>query len=482
MYLNQLKNVINSNLSNTGDSTFDKNDTLVNTGSVLHIWGTIGQITHLDVFQTYILMTFLTGIFTFLCMYSFIKLISINARISLLTTILIYLIVIKDSIGRPSPTQLTLWVVFILITLIYQQTTMYKKSSFLLSLILYLILILSNPFYAIFIFMYFTFMLVQSYKNISPAVVMNYFFILLISLIYYFNLDSSVTYSEMLTRFGVLKDRFPGALNLTFVLFVLSIILIALILKKKDANYKFLFVLVISCLFALNSQMFTGVFFEAESHFSYLVKTVIALSLVYLLNLSQIYLLNPNLCVVIFIFIALSLLYSITAKNVDIVEYTSKEKKLVLALQNQKYSGTIFLIKGVKNYDLLDYIPLYTDVKPFWSSVKYSDLISDQELLRRFACTLESDYSFKSFLKDYRIIFAHKYINESQRYPRWDWFQSITGGDKFSTINSRIEKSKAQDYVYLLNYSKKFCSPKTFEYEVDYILSDQLKIIKVSDK
>lgn len=480
MYLNQLKNVISSNLNWTGNFALDKNEALINTGSVLNIWGTVGRITNLDVFQTYVLMTFLTGILTFLCMYSFVKLVIKDSRLSLIVTVLIYLIIIKDSIGRPSPTQLTLWIVFILITIIYKQSIMYKKSSFVLVISLYLILILSNPFYAIFILIYFTFLIVLRYKKSSPLLILNYFFIVSLSLIYYLNLESSVKYNEMLIRFGILNDRFPGAFNLTITLLILSLILMRLILKRQDETYNFLFVLIISCLLSLNSQILTGVFFEAESHFSYLVKTVIAISLVYLLNVTKFYKLIPNLLIPIFVFTGLFLLYSVASRSVDIVDYTSKEKQLLSVLQNPKYSESIFLIKGVKNYDLLDYVSLYTSVKPFWSPVIYADPISDQEILQRFSCTVESNYLFRNFLQDYKPIFAHKYINEFQRYPKWDWLQSITGGEKFFTIQSRIERSKAQDYTFLMNYKNNYCLPNTFEYKVDYILDDQLKIIKVS--
>jgi hypothetical protein len=172
-------------------------------------------------------------------------------------------------------------------------------------------------------------------------------------------------------------------------------------------------------------------------------------------------------------------IYSITTRDTNFIQYTNKEEQIISILQDEKYSGSVFLIKGVNNFDFLDYAPLYTDIKLFWNPVKYSESITDNEILQRFSCTLESDYTFSSFLQDYRSLFAHKYLNEFGRYPKWDWFRNITNGDKFHTIRSKINQSKFQQYSRLIEYKDNNCLPKTFIYKVDYILNNQLKITEV---
>jgi hypothetical protein len=479
MYLNQLKNVIMSNQNSTGYVASNNNDTVISTGSILHIWGTLGRLANLDVFQTYILMTILTGIVTFLCMYALVKLINKDAKTSLLITILTYSFILKDSIGRPSPTQLSLWLVFLLIFLIYKFSSTNKINIAILILFFYIILIVSNPFYALFISIYFTLIVTQRYKNITGPLISSYLATIFISLIYYLSIDRSKTTIEMHSRFGVLYDRFPGAFRLTFILLVFLLLVTILVIKSRNSTHIFILILSISSLLALNSQIFTGVFFEAESHFHYLIEILIFISVCYFILNNGYYRMKSLTLITVLATIVLWQIYSITTRDTIFIQYTNKEKQIISMLQDEKYSGSVFLIKGLNNFDFLDYAPLYTDIKLFWNPTKYSESITDNEILQRFSCTLESDYTFSDFLQDYRSLFAHKYLNEFERYPKWDWFRNITNGDKFITLRSKINQSKSQQYSRLIEYKNNNCLPKTFKYKVDYILNNQLKITEV---
>jgi hypothetical protein len=484
MYLNQLKIIIDSSTyPNQIYNEFNHdNKVLTQSGSLLQLWGSLGGFLNLQVFQLYIVMTLLTGVLTYLSL-NFLLSNFIKEKInSLLLTSVCCLVVIKDSIGRPSPTQLTLWLVFLSIGSILRFNSSKKNYLLFVSLFAYIIIILTNPFYAIFMIFIASLIILSQRKNLNQKFLVFYSALILISIYYYFSLDALKSQPEIQLRFGVLFDRLPGAFRLSITLFLLICIGMYLYLKSKDCNYKYLNIILIASLLALNSQVFTGIVFEAESHFQLLLKINIFIFLAYISN-SYInrFRVASALYISIVVILTFQLLFNYS-NRLDPTPYSHKEKHIISLLQNKMYKDSIFLIRNFKNNDLLDYLPIYAGIDLYWNSIMAADSISDSELLSRFACTIDLNYSFEDFNRDYRVIFGHKFINEFQRYPKWDRFSNLPGVINFDELKSEIEKEKSREYLFLMNEVKNQCVVQKYRYKIDFVLESDFRITKISSQ
>jgi hypothetical protein len=484
MYLNQLKIIIDSSTyPNQIYNEFNHdNNVLSQSGSLLQLWGSLGSFLNLQVFQLYIVMTLLTGVLTYLSLNFLLSNFIKENRNSILLTSICYLVVIKDSIGRPSPTQLTLWLVFLSLGSILRFNSSKKNYLLFVSLFAYIIIILTNPFYAIFMIFIASLIILSQRKNFDQKFLVFYSVLMLISIYYYFSLDVLDSQREMQIRFGVLFDRLPGAFELSMTLFLLICIGMYLYLKSKDGNYKYLNVILIASLLALNSQVFTGIVFEAESHFQLLLKINIFIFLSYI---SNIYINRFRVASALYISIVIILTFQLLfnfSNRLDPTPYSHKEKHIISLLQNRMYKDSIFLIRNFKNNDLLDYLPIYTGIDLYWNSIMATYPISDSELLSRFACTIDSKYSFADFNRDYRVIFAHKFINEFQRYPKWNRLSNLLGIRNFDELESEIEREKAREYLFLMNEVKNQCVVQKYRYKIDFVLESDFRITKINSQ
>jgi hypothetical protein len=301
--------------------------------------------------------------------------------------------------------------------------------------------------------------------------------------LFYFLYATNVSEIDFETkrRFGVTYDRFPGAFKLTLSSLILSLISLFQFLKSKKQIYLVTTFITISNFFAINSQIFTGMLFEQESHYRHISWSLLFLCFcVIVLNTFDLKWLIYNfklIALVIFLFY-LQVFYSVAQINTkEFGAWTAKENKILTILQKKDYDKAVILASSSVNPDLLDALHLYSNTYIYWAPIIYAEPISDKEILNRFACTVNSDYNFIKFKNDYSLLFAHKFINEYQRELRWNFLNKYLNRPEINI--TKYEKAIAEDYNYLNLVFKNECSKGIYRYKVDFILNEDLEIKKL---
>ena len=484
MYLGRLKPFIEGNYFGS-DLLFEKaNDGyVIGTGLIFWFWGSLGNFLKLDIFQVYILMTFITALISFISLYFLVSAVIENIKWNFIVTSLINLLVLKAMYGRPSPVQLTIWISFLFIAFIIRYMSSSKNKYLIYSFVAFVAILLTNPFYAILLMFLYVCVAIYSNKNISRLFTFIFSASIVMCLLY-FSYATGVSEIDFETkrRFGVTYDRFPGAFNLTVTSLILFLISLFQFLRSKKQIYLVTTFITISNFFAINSQIFTGVLFEQESHYWHISWSLLFLCFcVIMLNTFNLKWLIYNfklITLVIFLFY-LQVFYSVAQINTEqFGAWTTKENQIITELQKKKYDKSVILVSSSVNPDLLDSLHLYSNSFVYWASIIYAEPISDKEILNRFACTVDSDYSFSKFRNDYSLLFAHKFINEYQRELRWNFLNRHLNRPEVNRI--KYEKAIAEDYNYMNLVFKNECSKGLYRYKVDFILNEDLELKKLA--
>jgi hypothetical protein len=486
MYLGRMKPFIEGN--NFGsDLLFEKADDgyVIGTGLIFWFWGGIGNFLKLDIFQAYILMIFITALVSFISLYFLVSTVIDNKKWNFIVTSLINLLILKAMYGRPSPVQLTIWISFLFIALIIRYISLDKNKYLIYSFVAFVAILLTNPFYAILLM--FIFACVALYRNKNSSRFFTFIFsVSIVMCLFYFSYATGVSEIDFETkrRFGVTYDRFPGAFNLTCASLILFLISLFQFLKSKKQIYLITTFIAISNFFAVNSQIFTGILFEQESHYWLISWSLLFLCFcVILLNTFDLKRLIYNfklIALVIFLFY-LQVFYSVAQINTkEFGAWTAKENKIITILQKKDYDKAVILVNSSVNPDLLDSLHLYSNTYIYWAPIMYAEPISDKEILNRFACTVNSDYNFSKFRNDYSLLFNHKFINEYQRELRWNFLNKYLNRPEIDI--TKYEKAIAEDYNYLNLVFKNECSKGIYRYKVDFILNEDLELKKLGSE
>ena len=371
-------------------------------------WGEICKLFAFGIFETYLVMTFLTGLITFISINSLLEVLEIKPKVRLLFTPFIAISGIGFGLGRPSPTQLTLWILIFGLTKSFEE-----KRKYLWLNLFGILLILTNPMYAIFYLTLLSlrFMVARDFSlvtfcKLSP---------LLISTGMYVLNERKLSDQEVMARFGLVATHLPGAVRPTLqLLLVLSIILLISRIKKIQI-LKNLSLLITALLFALNSQIVTGKVFEMESHFRYTTNLILCLSvLVCLKEVIPQEITKGFLSLTLILAICISLVIN-WPSAINARLYTKGEIQLLKSLQARKYRDKIFLIKQSQiERDLYMTLPLNTHIKLYWHpDIPFYNL-SDNEILERFGCTIDTKYNLGDFENDKALLYGHKFENLKQ--------------------------------------------------------------------
>lgn len=486
MYLSKLQNFLDGELNySTGILKRTETDqNLGGLGQLFRIWGELGRLLNLNIFTLYLIMIFISSILTYLAIYSLLSNLNLTYKKNVLLTTLISFTILGVSLGRPSPNQLTLWSAILFISGILRLKKSYKFDFFIL-FISFLYTYLTNPFY--FILIVFLFLMIAT----NQRKYLKFRFKAISSLICLFSIgnyllsksNGNLIQSETYSRWGVIYDRLPGALNLSISLFLISLLFfVKYRSKKRDSDFA-LFALSFSNLLALNSQVFTGIVFEQESHYDSITKILISFSVVSaLISIGRVKIAKITWVTALILTITqvIQTINIAQAKTNDLnwTPWTKKEIKLLNELNQSQYDGAVLLMSSFNNPDLMDSISLYTKVHLYWSGNIWSDYLSDNEILERFACTIKPNYSYQEFLKDYSMIFAHKYLSEYLRYPKWNNISKKFGFEVYRL--DVIDKRKQKEYTYLMNINQNECLNKFYRYHLDLKLNENFRISKIN--
>lgn len=463
LYLSQLKSIIDS------ESPFKLwyvSEHAQTAGSlaanpIYLFWGLIGRALSLELFHTYLIMISITSFLTWHAIEFLIKKTTRIQRNLLLTTTGVAVIGVGFNLGRPSPTQLTLWL--LLIGLGYAS---YPLQNIVKINIIGVILVISNPSYAILYISYlilnFTFSsrwIIQTIWKFSP---------ISITMLCYSLYLSSYSSSDSKRRFGLLETHLPGALRISS--FIIILILLIFCLKrfsKVDWN-KNILRLLISLLCALNSQVITGKLFETESHLRYAINVIFLLSIYDLFSKYN----DTNLKNRVFVYFSISIILlsinnSISHKK-DWRNFTTREISLLKRIQQNQFLDKTFLIKQDSyQRDFYSFLPLNSKIHLYWHPDLVFFDIDSSEIIARFGCTVSNQYSFSDFESDKGLIYGHKYENLKQFYSKYYWISQDYPNKFVEMEGIKLKK----DYLKII-YWRNQCQQGKYIDHVDFSITD----------
>jgi hypothetical protein len=384
-------------------------------------WGQICKQFGFGIFETYLLMTFLTGLITFISINSLLEVLEIKPQVRLLFTPFIAISGIGFGLGRPSPTQLTLWILIFGLTKSFEKERKYLWLNFF-----GILLILTNPMYAIFYLslLFLRFMVDRDFSlvafcKLSPLLISTGIFVIN---------EGKLSEQAVMARFGLVATHLPGAVRPTLQLILVLSIIFFISRIRRIQILKDLPLLITALLIALNSQLVTGKVFEMESHFRYTVNLILCLSV--LVCLKEVFpqeITKGLFSLTLILAICISLVVN-SPSAINARVYTKGEIHLLKDLQASKYKDKVFLIKQSQiERDLYMTLPLNTDIKLYWHpDIPFYNL-SDYEILERFGCTIDTKYNIGDFHNDKALLYGHKYENLKQLDEKSRYFPLLAG-------------------------------------------------------
>ena len=455
------------------------NDGFGNGSSALFaFWGLAGRFLNFDILQTYLLMTLTTGALTAIFVSMYFRRISGRHHLATLISSTTVFLVCGTELGRPSPTQLSLWLVFLLLWLQMQFTDNpknHRKWVFAYSPAL-VFLTFSNPFYALFVGICHFLLLLKLVYFRELRVAVRQIFMLLISFVpfgltYLKNFEHEDSQSE---RFGIINSHFPGAFKLTFLLCV-TICAVYFFGKNKDKNWQSVMVLLISCLVTLNSQVITGVHYEMESHLK-LLTTVCLVSASFYLVIT---------CPKSFVSYALTLCLIISSSNLTnfvtlfskpIARDTQRELRVLKSVAEKSNNGDVLLYQD-SNFPVesQEMIAVLTSTNLYFNPAGNLSRASDKEILERMACGLLINQS--DLNEGLNQAYLHRFQNERLMFGKWD---SLLNRFALDVYDPNLEASRrAADLDFVIRYQKSNCSDQSnLKYRLDFLINDELLIVK----
>jgi hypothetical protein len=487
-YLLQIKSLIENNGDYSNPYFYEHMNSpmSISDSHFIWVWSAIARILSLDAIQIYITLMFFTGIVTYLITYrilSSFKLKSLNSNLMAAATFF-WLLPIA-AMGRPSPTQTTLWIVLLNIYLICNHTmNSEKKIPWKIGLVL-VALFLFNGIYAIY-FCILAFLLAVFYSDFRKNYLTLILPISLIGSIYlsYSKLNSSPESLDLRSRLGFLETHLPGSIRLSTITVLLAIILFKIVRYRKFIKPYLLSIM--SLPIAANQNLLSGKWWQPEAHYWFLMIILVAIGLYILLNYI-LSILKPLILftavkfifLMIFIFGLSQSLISVNNLRDETLIGTKNNDGQYHLIQELNRSGiknqVILQDSGVGSINLSEEALLLTDSYMYWHSLGSLYEASNQEILQRFACTLgNKPYSISDFSNDSRRIYIYQFLNSDMFFTKWNRLSNATG--LINKYQSRKKVTLEADYDRLIEIRETACNPLI--YKADWILTSEGRLVR----
>ncbi len=465
IYLSQLKSVLESRTNFPLWFVYEhlSAGTSPAANEIYVFWGLIGKTFGIRLFETYLVMTFVSGLLTFLAINSLLIVLKINLQERLILTPLVAIAGIGFGMGRPSPTQLTLWILIYAIGKAVERDIKFLPLNFF-----GIVLLTTNPMYAIF---YLTVMILHLFwsRRITITVLLR-LSPLILSVIIFSLSQRQISRQDVIERFGLVTSHLPGAVRPTILL--LSTILVVNLVSRyrKIESLCSLNLLTCGLAISLNSQVITGKVFEMESHYRYAVNLILWISLLVILRKIVFEKIIYSKLIGGAI-IAISVCLMIQWQNETKARlYTSNEGRLIKELQGDFYRNKVVVIgQNELSIDLYHFLPLIADIRLYWHpDLVFYDL-TDSELLERFSCTVSNQFNLDDFSRKKGLIYGHRYENLKQLSVKTRYFPFL------KTSNYQLLESKQITLDFdKIQQTKKLCDAGVFKYKADFVFAKRV--------
>jgi len=446
------------------------------------LWSLIARILNFDAIQIYLLLTVVTGIATYLVTYQCFKsqkMSSLNTRI--LSIFTIFYLLPTSTMGRPSPTQTTIWMVLLCILKISSLVSKPSKKNLVLTILLIVCLFLFNGIYATYIAVFATlvFLNFKDFRNTYLKYLLPVFLVGTIFTIIS-KLSDEAGMNDLRSRLGFLNTHLPGALKLTVA--ATTIGLFTYKYHKDNEHLKVLALSLLALPIAANQNVITGKWWEPEAHLWCLMIILISLAIFSNIDtaVNRDKLISPKLNKIlingIILLCFLGIFRSVIAVQA-IKNYTqqgvvenNKNFKIIEKIKEVSQENQVLLQKqNPKNWKLPAETLLLTDIKFYWDPMASLYEVKTKELLKRYACTLpRGEFSKQDFFEQSRQIYVYQFLNPEMYLKKWNKVHNFIGIP--ANFLSEEDKVLNNAYNFIISYNELSCRKQKFEYKIDWIL------------
>jgi hypothetical protein len=477
-YLGQIREVLNGNYKIGNPLIYENSQDGFSYGnsSLFYIWGSIGRILELNLIQTYLLMIIINSTTLFLLIYA-LNNFFFQSKINIYITILLCIFLVGP-LGRPSPTQQLLPVLLITVLIILKQYQLPKKSikvssniSKIIFTLAVLILAFGNPYYSLHLLVLLVTLSIILKRilifYITVAISLNAFYF------FYTRLKFDSQDQDIAARLGLHYTRLPGAIAITLPLIIVILCLIVFNYIYSNSKFglriKFILALNVSLLFALNSQIFTGIASEMESHF----RLIWYLYLGLILNLFCNYFFNQvikiNLTqkysIISLILFPTIILFSVNQfKSVKL--FQTDRSEIIQSINKDREIRSVLVKTDSKYFNLSDEIILLTNSYLYWEPSGAFSRMSKQNIISRFACTQSKRLKYGEFIAMGVAGPTRQEINSKMKELQYKKFLDLFGVKQRQIYISNDLSEHYRLYV----KTQKDCIQQKFQFSVDRII------------
>lgn len=399
---------------------------------VLYLWGTSGRLLGLDLTATFLLGVLIVSLLFILAIYKLNKIYLNNKIVNASLTLVFGILIFGDFAFRPSPTQWALPLLIFALAVIMGSSS--KDSFFKLSLKILgflVILLFANPFYALWMVLLALLLFLGEIRSNKHKIFFS-LFVLVIGFAMGRQVQAAILSDnnlELIERWGLLYTYFPGSLRSSLMLLVLIVINLLLVRNNRDSLLvKIPLSVCLATILVLQQNVVTGVWWEPESHFNYLV--VMSTYLTLLNVLFKTFLTRERDELIKVKWAKLTLVLAILTAFIDFrsllnlgnIQPLQTSNASVRALENLLLEETneedLILNLGNES-DVLSWAGLLANRKFVWNY--HGSLLSgsDSEIVLRYLCDLDTNFSDLGDIPNIKATQGHRFVNAQQHFDRW---------------------------------------------------------------
>jgi hypothetical protein len=410
-------------------------ESLVGRNYGLYLVGRLAGAVGLSLSVTFLVGVFLVSSLFFVTAYQLHSVYFQNNKVKLVLSLIFAIFIFGDFAYRPSPTQ---WALPILVysILLFQKCYVRKDINCIVMISLGIVLALAilNPFYAVFAAISGLIFLLERFRSAHKIVYASVSTIVLTFLVGQIAEKEIIKNPsfQLIERWGLLFSHFPGALKNSSILITLILVNFYLFLQvTQKSQTKFTLLLCLSALITIQQNVVSGIWWEPESHYIYLVILCTYMTVLNILEILAKRSLEKGISKFVSLsLIALCLLLLVNNVNMSnngiikvnnysqILEENSYVKQISEVLSDQT-SATDLIMKPNSFASEVAWAGLLADRKFIWDYYGGYLSGSDSEILIRYMCNLRQDFFEISDIPKIELTQGHRFENANQHFGNW---------------------------------------------------------------
>ncbi len=443
----------------------------------LYLIGRVFGMFGINLTLTFLITVLSIGTLLVISIYKVNNFYTSNTYVNFGVTTALSVLVFGDFAFRPSPTQWALPFFILALIGVYKtqlRDNVFRKmyKFFLLSTFIFFV----NPFYSILLAILCGLFIIENIQMPKMRLKLYLLFCTIAFIIgaVFQNIVQTSSSFELVQRWGLLFSHFPGSAGNSLILLIVAATNLYLL---KNSTWKhqsrFVLYLSLSTLLAMQQNVFTGIWWEPESHYHYIVIICVYLTTC---NVVKVFAkigfkLFSSTHLLLSVQVSLSFLFLVSLSdftrlsqinNFHQAHKGSVEIQELAQLLSSNSTPNDLIAMPVSLGEEATWAAILANRKFIWNYQGSLLSGSDSEILTRYLCNFRKNFQSPEEIPDIKYTQGHRYLNASQHFSKWIFLPS-----QFSRLTGQSDESlrlkeKARAESVLPFFWKSECSSKEF--------------------